>query len=82
MDYGCGRDAKKPGEAGRYIQDDPRKYPDKENMGPFGQCSHLTITQLCISPATATSKPLCNQSAAASCFCICTCELSCKLQQR
>lgn len=35
----CGRDAKKPGEPGRYIQDDPRKYPNKENLGPFGQCS-------------------------------------------
>ncbi|KAL3143055.1 hypothetical protein ABBQ38_003330 [Trebouxia sp. C0009 RCD-2024] len=29
-------DAKKPGEPGRYIQDDPRKYPNKENLGPFG----------------------------------------------
>lgn len=28
-------DKRTPGEAGRYIQDDPNKYPAKENMGPF-----------------------------------------------
>ncbi|DBA99997.1 TPA: hypothetical protein ACH3X1_013864 [Trebouxia sp. C0004] len=28
-------DTRKPGQAGRYIQDDPKKYPGKENMGPL-----------------------------------------------
>ena len=31
------RDIRKPGQAGRYIQDDPQKYPGKENMGPLSE---------------------------------------------
>ncbi len=42
----CIRDSKKPGEAGRYIQDDPRKYPAKENMGPLSEF-HATLQKLC-----------------------------------
>lgn len=39
------RDVRNPGETGRYIQDDPQKYPNKENMGPFGQSACTTYTQ-------------------------------------
>jgi len=37
------RDVRKPGEAGRYIQDDPAKYPGKENMGPLSECLPSTL---------------------------------------
>ncbi len=37
------RDVRKPGEPGRYIQDDPKKYPGKENMGPLSECLPSTL---------------------------------------
>ncbi len=68
-DGGCGRDAKKPGEAGRYIQDDPRKYPDKENLGPFGQCSHLLVSHQMPWPCAQHKCP--EQCAAVFWLCMC-----------
>jgi hypothetical protein len=49
------RDIRKPGEAGRYIQDDPKKYPGKENMGPLSECLPSTLYSGVLVHATPTS---------------------------
>lgn len=43
------RDKKEAGAEGRYIQDDPRKYPSKENMGLFSKLLWcMLLHSLCV----------------------------------
>lgn len=51
------RDVRKPGEPGRYIQDDPKKYPGKENMGPLSEFLPSTLYRGVLGQEMHTSGP-------------------------